>query len=332
MQFSPEHVGAPKATTTVNKTFFNVAVIVPNYNSANLVTRCVSAMLDQDLPAGVTMDIMVVDDGSTDGSVNTLHERFGDSIRLIRLAQNHGRSTARNSGAEATDAELLIFVDSDCIPTNRAFVTAHLASLAADADISFGQVCAPGTGFWDRLQQDTFAERLRRFHEGDTWIFTTQNVAIRAELFRRAGGFDAVFDRYGFEDRDLFLRLARLGGKAVFSEHASVLHEDRISLTSVSRKLGEAGFHYAREFHRRHPAAYRRMPFSRLDCELHPWLMILDAIASPWALYLAKGPAVWLEWTWLPFSLRAKLARIIYGMSYLHGTVRRRQLDDSKRI
>lgn len=298
----------------------HVAVVIPNYNSAALVGRCVEGMLAQALPPGDRLEVVVADDGSTDGSADALAAGFGDRIRLVRLPANRGRSTARNAGAAATGAELLVFVDSDCIPVDDGFVAAHARAARAGAAISYGAVLTPGDGFWDRLQRDASDGRLRRFEAGEHWSFTTQNVAVAAEAFARVGGFDPLFDRHGFEDRDLFLRLGAAGARAAYTAGAAVRHEDRITLASVVRKLGEAGLHSSRDFRLRHPAIYAGMPFSRFDAGLHPWMRGLDLFTAPLMRRLAQGPERWLEWRWLPFRLRAFAARLVYACSYLRGT------------
>jgi len=301
-----------------------VAVVVPNYNSAVLVQRCVAALLAQDPGPGHHLDVVVVDDGSTDGSADALATRFGDAMALVRLPENRGRSTARNAGATASDADVVVFVDSDCVPPDDQFIRAHLAAFIDGADVSFGAIETPGDGFWDRLQRDAAVWRKRRFESGDQWTYTTQNVAVRRVHFDRAGGFDPLFNRHGFEDRDLFVRLAQAGAKVCFSADARVVHADRITLASVTHKQGEAGFHAAHLFRERHPAVYGAMSYSRLDVDVRPWLGWLDVISWPMANLLARAPEAWLEWRWLPFQLRALMARAVYGLGYLHGTVRHR--------
>ncbi len=300
-----------------------IAIVIPNYNGASLVIRCVEAMHRQKVPEHSTLTVIVVDDGSTDGSAEILLRRFGESIRLIRMPENQGRCTARNAGASATNADLLIFVDSDCVPPDSNLVCAHAAEIERGVDVSFGQICTPGDRFWDRLQRDANATRAQQFERGDQWVFTTQNVAITRTVFDRAGGFDPIFDRFGFEDRDLFIRMLGAGARATYTPNALVVHEDRVTLSNVARKQGEAGYFAAHLFRQRHPQVYSRMGYSRLDCALHPRLRILDMVLSPLVLRAAKRSGRWLEWRWMPFRLRSLLARALYGMCYLHGTARR---------
>lgn len=298
----------------------NVVIVIPNYNSGPLVLRTVEAMLSQTTDQDTSLEIVVVDDGSTDDSAGKIEQSFGNRISLIRLGRNQGRSTARNAGVSATKSDLIVFVDSDCIPLGDQFISSHLATFAQGAEISFGNITTPGPGFWDRLQRDSARWRLEALNAGELWTFTTQNVAITRQLFETAGGFNPVFDRHGFEDRDLFIKGAKLGARVAFTEEAKVLHADKISLASVSRKLGDAGRHVAWEFDDLHPAEYSRMHFSRLDCRRRPWLQIVDRAAWPLARWVSAQSEGWLEAQWIPFRIRAFVARTVYALSFLHGT------------
>jgi GT2 family glycosyltransferase len=303
-----------------------LAAVVPNYNSAGLVLRCVEALQRQRVAAGDELAIVVVDDGSTDGSAQRLADGLGGNARLVALAENGGRAAARNRGAEAADADLQLIVDSDCNAEHEHLVEAILDAARRGAQLVYGHVVAPGEGFWERLQRSVFAARRRAFDGGDGAAYTTQCVAIAAPLFRRVGGFDGAFG-YGFEDRDLFLRLLDAGAVAAFAPDARVRHEDRLALASVARKMEEAGLRSARLFAARHPAAYARMPFARLDAARRPWLRAVDALLGALAARIARAESGWLEWRWLPFALRAFAARVVYGLAFLRGTVRRQRED-----
>lgn len=298
----------------------HLRIVIPNYNSAALVERCVSTLLRQSPRPADSFEVVVVDDGSTDDSAGVIERAFGTRIRLIRLPTNQGRSTGRNAGAASSGADVLVFVDSDCLPDRDDFLVQHALAIEGGADVSFGQVRAPGSGFWDELQRVAFRDREASFKKGDTWAFTTQNVAMSAQAFHAAGGFDAAFDKHGFEDRDLFIRLERAGTVATYTPGASVLHMDRLSLASVSRKFENAGRYSSVAFRDRHSGPYRRMAFSRFDASLHPFLRAVSPIL--WAALggVSRGRSDWLESRAIPFRARLFLARFLYGIAYMHGT------------
>lgn len=92
----------------------NVAVVIPNYNRWPFVVDAVESCLDQSYMPG---EIIVVDDASTDGSVDKLEKRFGNRIRLLPLSDNREKSFARNAGIRQSDSEFVCMLDSDDLLT-----------------------------------------------------------------------------------------------------------------------------------------------------------------------------------------------------------------------
>src|SRR5579864_366780 len=86
----------------------NVSVIVPNYNRETLIGETISNLLAQTLPPS---EIIVVDDGSTDKSVDVIRS-FGDKIKLIQQS-NQGPGAARNAGLRIATGDFIQFQDSD---------------------------------------------------------------------------------------------------------------------------------------------------------------------------------------------------------------------------
>jgi glycosyltransferase involved in cell wall biosynthesis len=86
-----------------------VAVIIPCYNGRSFVADAVRSVLDQ---ADAGVDVVVVDDGSQDGSAEYLTETFGNAVRVIRQA-NAGAAAARNRGFAETRSDLVIWLDAD---------------------------------------------------------------------------------------------------------------------------------------------------------------------------------------------------------------------------
>lgn len=87
-----------------------LSVIIPTWNRARLVCEAIESALAQ-RPGEV--EVIVVDDGSTDNTAETLGRRFGSLIRLLRLPRRGGIGAARNVGVREASGELLAFLDSD---------------------------------------------------------------------------------------------------------------------------------------------------------------------------------------------------------------------------
>src|SRR5215472_10802511 len=85
-----------------------VSVVIPVFNEAGVVRRAIGSVLTQEL---APLEIIVVDDGSTDATPSVLGT-FGDRIRVLRQA-NAGAAAARNTGAAAASGEYLAFLDAD---------------------------------------------------------------------------------------------------------------------------------------------------------------------------------------------------------------------------
>ena len=88
---------------------YTISAVIPTYNRRDMVCEAIDSALTQTYPCH---EIIVVDDGSTDGTGELLREKYGDRIRYIRQ-ENAGPSAARNRGIEAATGEWIAFLDSD---------------------------------------------------------------------------------------------------------------------------------------------------------------------------------------------------------------------------
>lgn len=297
-----------------------VSIVVPVYRDGTRAIEAARAMAAQVLPVGINVEIILVDDGSDDDTPTKL-ARDAAPAQVLRLERNAGRSAARNAGARLASGVVIVFMDCDCIPVGRDFLAAHLASLESGAVASTGSVTGRGDGFWDRYQDEASLRRERQHAAGNPYSGSSQNLAVRKAAFEQVGGFDSGYRQYGFEDRDLLLRLSALG-RIAWTPKAVVRHLDRLNLTQVSRKMAEAGEHSSLRFAARHPEAYRALGYARLDARARPWLRFLarplDVILGPLSRLLDRQ----LTKSVLPYALKALLVRLITGASYLAGTSR----------
>lgn len=293
-----------------------VSVVIPMYRDGERALATSRALALQVLPADTRLEIIVVDDGSGDGSAELL---AAEPVRLIRLPENRGRSAARNAGAEAASGSVIVFMDCDCLPSNEAFLTHHLERLRAGALASTGHVTGSGAGFWDRYQREASLKREYLHSNGLKGSGSSQNLAVLTSAFKALGGFDELYRCYGFEDRDLLLRLAAAGTVA-WAPDAEVRHLDDLSLREVGAKMFEAAKTTAPIFVARHPAAYKALGYAAVDARRHPWLLPVGRILGPITQRLGVAIDPLLRHGRLPYFIGKHAVRIVSALSFLYGT------------
>jgi glycosyltransferase involved in cell wall biosynthesis len=153
-------------------------------------------------------ELIVVDDGSRDGSAAALRREFGEQLVLIETP-NRGVSAARNTGAAAARGELLAFLDSDDVWRPRK-LRAQVDYFESHPRMS---ICHTEE-IWIRRGVRVNPCRHHAKPEGDVFLPSLERclvspsaVMLRRDLFARAGGFDERMP--ACEDYDLWLRLAR---------------------------------------------------------------------------------------------------------------------------
>ena len=96
-----------------------ISVIIPTFNRAEMVCRCVQSILDTEWPK---LEVIVVDDCSPDDTLNRVKERFGDKVKCIRNERNSFQAVSRNNGAKTATGDFLFFLDDDNVVDKRIFI------------------------------------------------------------------------------------------------------------------------------------------------------------------------------------------------------------------
>jgi glycosyltransferase involved in cell wall biosynthesis len=227
-----------------------VSFIIPAYNSRHYVCEAVDSCLAQTYPNG---EVIVVDDGSTDGTPDLLHERYGDRIRLIRQA-NRGAAGARNTGILAARGEFIQYCDSDdrLLPHK---VQAGWDLFQQKPEIVLVYAVAQIVRF-DDMTEVPLPDR--QLPSGDVFclllkenVVGTSTVMARRQAVLDVGGFDEVLKVA--EDWDLWLRMAARWPFAAINEVLTIyrdrpegLHADPVALAEGRLAVIQRARHYPR--------------------------------------------------------------------------------------
>ncbi|WP_158628795.1 glycosyltransferase family 2 protein [Dyella choica] len=298
-----------------------MSVVIPSRNASAQTARTVHALLNQVLPAGFALEIIVVDDGSTDGAAERLGSEFGTRIKLIRHARNAGRSAARNTGAREASGRILLVLDCDCTPGSTDYLKKLLRDIARNR-VHIGEVRYKGNGFWPIYQRLGASRRLREHKAGEPGALSTANMLLERDTLLQLGGYDEGYRYYGFEDRDLLLRLHAAGISTHLVSDASVIHSDPTHLSLLMAKNKEAAWRTAPRFRTRHPQAYGRLGQSHMDIAIHPVLTCLGAAVGLLLLPAAGIGERLVQCKALPLRARVVLTRCFLASAFCLGSIK----------
>jgi glycosyltransferase involved in cell wall biosynthesis len=191
-------------------------VVVPTRDRWALLARhALPSALGQE---AIDVEVIVVDDGSTDDTQHGLRQVDDPRLRVLRNDVARRLPAARNAGAGAARGEWLAFLDDDDVWSPRKLREQIDAARATGRTWAYGRAVVVDASL-RVLESDPFPapERLGELLLGGNWIpGGGSNVVVRADAFRRSGGFDEEL-RF-FEDWDLWLRLLREGLPAALDE------------------------------------------------------------------------------------------------------------------
>ncbi|MCE9596106.1 MAG: glycosyltransferase [Planctomycetes bacterium] len=221
-----------------------LSVILCTYNRRDVLAESLAAWEAQTVARGA-FELVIVDDGSNDGTSKLLADRnFSVPTQRIRRA-NGGLAAARNSGIAVARGKRLLLVNDDTL----AFPDLVEEHLCATSELGDERTSVLGTfeqppraldnALMRRLEgsNEVFCYGEMKSGEFYGWNrFWTCNVSVSAELVRRAGGFDERFRRYGCEDTDLGVRLEELGARVYFHGGARALHRHVLDFDALAKR------------------------------------------------------------------------------------------------
>jgi glycosyltransferase involved in cell wall biosynthesis len=250
-----------------------VSAILPTYNRGRLLRDAVESVVRQTF---VNWELVIVDDGSTDGSTSFVSELADRRIRVTNIAHSGSPARARNAGVDVASGEWITFLDSDDVWLPQKL---ELQITALREQSACGWSCT-GFGFIDEVGAPTHQRAGRPYQPVSGWILdellggvagltvALQTVAVRRSLLAEVGEFDdALVPR---EDFDLILRLARRSQILALRDPLTLIreHTGRTTARMSTAYLFEQG---ARMFQKAAGVETdrRRRAWCRRQCAVH---------------------------------------------------------------
>jgi GT2 family glycosyltransferase len=198
-----------------------VAVIIPVRNRVDMLERCLCS-ISEEMDIGDNVEIIICDDGS-DASLSKSWNRFRDIFPNIRiLAQKpKGPAAARNMGIRSSNADVLIFLDSDVVLAPN-FLRKLVKSLEIHPEWLGAEACVESTGLENPLWDAPVCQKGGRYH--------TAAIAYRRKALIQAGGFDENFKLAACEDVELAYRVLQHGPIGFVAEAVAYHPARRVSI------------------------------------------------------------------------------------------------------
>jgi GT2 family glycosyltransferase len=214
-----------KDTVEYNKT---VSIVIPNIDGQSLLAACLSSIDEPD----ITVEVILVDNGSTDSSKEYAQNTYGNVI-IIANDKNEGFARACNQGAAKARGKYIVFLNNDVrleshtlstmVSMMQLYPTAGACQptiVKQDGTFENGGSYLTATGFLYHL---TESEVLSKANVSRRFALNGACLLVRHEAFVEAGGFDETFFAY-FEETDLCWRMLRLGWNLLHIRSVKATH------------------------------------------------------------------------------------------------------------
>lgn len=212
-----------------------ISVIIPAYNSENMISHCLDGLLNQTISRD-QYEIIVVDDASTDNTSGVV-QSYSD-IRLLTVPHG-GPAVGRNAGAKIALGDILVFTDDDCIPSPDWLRSMTLPFQDPGIVGVKGAYRTHQVETVARFVQLEYEEKYHRMQKLPSIDFIdTSSAAYRKDIFLENNGFNTSFPVPSVEDQEFSFRIARKGYRMVFVPSAIVYHQhDRNIREYIHRKF-----------------------------------------------------------------------------------------------
>ena len=216
-------------------------VVIVNWDGKHLLQECLPAVCEAVRHDGGNHEILVVDNGSTDGSVDFIRKSF-PAVRVLALDRNYGFTGGNNRGVAEVQTDLVVFLNNDMI-VDRGFLGPLLAGFSDPSVFAVtSQIFFSGTA---KRREETGKTRAR-FENGFFYLWHDEITSAEESLesipvfwagggscafdrnkYLALGGFDTLYHPFYLEDTDLSYQAWKRGWKSVLAPASRVVHKHR---------------------------------------------------------------------------------------------------------
>ena len=228
----------------------DVSIVVAAWNVRHLLEQCIRSVYEQ--TRGVEFEIIYIDNGSEDGSVDMVKEEFPD-IRIIENKTNLGFIKASNQGIRLSSGRYVLLLNSDTVVLDNAIMkTVHFADEHPEAAVVGCRVLNPDGSlqrtafrFYSTLKMVFRATGLYGWEDYAGWDFDSvrevETIAgcfslVRMSAIEKVGLMDEIFFVYG-DDGDWCHRFLKAGWKVLFTPAAQIIHHGGQTTKKIANKF-----------------------------------------------------------------------------------------------
>jgi GT2 family glycosyltransferase len=305
----------------------SVSIVVPNYNGENLIDQTLSFIVKASETYAGESEIIVVDDASSDDSVNLIQAKFPD-VNLIVHDRNKGFSEAVLTGVRSSNFPIVLLLNSDTRP-KRDFILPLIAWFEHEDTFSVSPLIVNQNGFSQRVswvrgvlkrgdirnqswELSTALEMANDGRELKSLYASGGSIAFRKAMFVELEGFLPIYKPFYGEDRDLGTRAWKRGWKTFFEPRSVVVHDH---IGTIRRFFRDR---QVRTIRKRNRFLYLWLHLStkKLLLSHFPWILLrlpgrLLQLDLVFVMALLKAVMHWKE----VYRLRSKPGRVDKGLS-----------------
>jgi glycosyltransferase involved in cell wall biosynthesis len=279
-----------------------VSILIPTYNRKDLLKKAIESLFNQTYPKA-NYEVIVVDDGSTDGTeemLRELTEKTHCNFRYFKQ-KNRGPAAARNRGIKNAVGEIIGFTDDDCV-ASEIWLEKAVHCFKAETIAGVQGTTLPQNDFKRpfTLTGSFFTIEVTE----ESWNYPTCNMFYRMDALVNVGGFKEDYIVPGPEDIDLAWRIKKQGKKIVFCEDAIVYHAI-LYLSFINQLKRFKRYIFAPLLFRDHPSLRKNLYFGFLSSksDIYPIFTILAVIAFALNIFISLDYYVTYAFVLITFLL-----------------------------